>query len=90
MDLFSNEKQVTETTPPMFLTHALDDTAVVSTNSKALYDALQAAKIPSKYLELPSGGHGLNGYKGPMWDAWQTQSLEWLAELNLIPAEAAQ
>ena len=90
MDLFSNEKQVTETTPPMFLTHALDDTAVVSTNSKALYDALQAAKISSKYLELPSGGHGLNGYKGPMWDAWQTQSLEWLAELKLIPAEAAQ
>jgi hypothetical protein len=29
-------------------------------------------------LELPSGGHGLNGYKGPMWDAWQTQSLQWL------------
>jgi hypothetical protein len=25
-----------------------------------------------------------------MWDAWQTQSLEWLAELKLIPAEAAQ
>jgi hypothetical protein len=30
--------------------------------------------------------HGLNGYKGPMWDAWQTQSLQWLADLKLIPA----
>ncbi len=84
MDLFSNEKQVTEKTPPMFLTHAIDDGAVPSLNSQQLFDALQSAKIPSTYLELPSGGHGLNGYKGPMWDAWQKQSLEWLAEQKLI------
>ena len=85
IELFSNEKQVTEKTPPMFLTHAVDDTPVPCENSKALYEALQKAGIASKYLELPSGGHGLNGYKGPMWDAWQKQSLEWLAELKLIP-----
>lgn len=84
MDLFSNEKQVTEITPPMFLAHAIDDGPVPSTNSKQLFDALQSAKIPAKYLELPSGGHGLNGYKGPMWDAWQKQSLEWLVEQKLI------
>ncbi len=54
-------------------------------NSKAFYEALQKHNIPSKLLELPSGDHGLNGYKGPMWDAWQKQSLEWLAELKLIP-----
>lgn len=84
MDLFSNEKQVTEKSPPMFLTHAVDDAPVPSINSQALFDALQAAKIPSKYLELPSGGHGLNGYQGPMWDAWQQQSLEWLAKQQLI------
>jgi hypothetical protein len=28
----------------------------------------------------------LNGYKGPVWDAWQKQSLEWLAELGVISA----
>lgn len=80
--LFSNEKQVTDKTPPIFLAHALDDAPVPPDNSKALFEVLQAAKIPSKYLELPSGGHGLNGYKGPMWDAWQKQSLEWLAEIQ--------
>ena len=80
IDLFSNEKQVTHQTPPMFLTHALDDKTVPSINSQQLFDALQSASIASTYLELPSGGHGLNGYKGPMWDAWQKQSLEWLAE----------
>ena len=89
MDQFSAEKQVTEKTPPMFLTHAVDDAPVPSIHSKALFDALQAAKIPSKYLELPSGGHGLNGYKGPMWDAWQAQSLEWLAAQKFIPATDA-
>ena len=83
VELFSNEKQVTNQTPPMFLAHALDDKPVPPENSKLLYDALQAHKIPSKYLELASGGHGLNGYKGPMWDAWQEQSLVWLGELKL-------
>ena len=89
--LFSNEKQVTDRTPPTFLTHALDDKPVPPENSKLFYAALQAHKIPSKYLELPSGGHGLNGYKGPMWDAWQEQSLAWLAEQKIIPpADAAK
>jgi len=86
VDLFSNEKQVTPQTPPAFLGHAKDDRVVVPDNSKAFSEALEAQKIKVKYLELPSGGHGLNGYKGEMWDAWQTQSLAWLAELKFIPA----
>ena len=40
------------------------------------YDALRASGEDAKYLELPSGRHGLNGYRGPMWDAWQAQSLD--------------
>jgi acetyl esterase/lipase len=86
--LFSNETQVTAKTPPTFLAHAKDDKVVVPDHSKMFHDALQAQKVPSKYLELASGGHGLNGYKGPMWDAWQSQSLAWLAEQKFIPAEA--
>ncbi len=85
IELYSNEKQVTDKTPPTFLAHPLDDTVVVPANSRLLYEALQAHKVPSKYLELASGGHGLNGYQGPMWDAWQTQSLAWLVELKLLP-----
>ncbi len=81
---FSNEKQVTAQTPPTFLAHALDDKPVPCANSQAFHDALVRHKVPSKYLELPSGGHGLNGYQGPMWDAWQSQSLAWLNELKLI------
>ncbi len=86
VELYSNEKQVTAKTPPSFLAHAKDDTLVVPENSQMFFDALQACKVPSKYLELPSGGHGLSGYRGPSWDAWQTQSLEWLSSLKIITA----
>jgi acetyl esterase/lipase len=82
VDLFSNEKQVTARTPPTFLAHAVDDKPVPPENSEAFYKALQAHKVESQYLELPSGGHGLDGYKGPMWDAWQEKSLAWLADLK--------
>jgi acetyl esterase/lipase len=84
---FSNEKQVTRQTPPAFLAHAQDDVVVPPAHSARFHEAMQAAKVPSKYLELPTGGHGLNGYKGPMWDAWQAQSLEWLQSLGLLPAK---
>lgn len=80
---FSNELQVTEKTPATFLAHAIDDKPVPSRNSEMFYKALQAKKVPARYLELPDGGHGLNGYKGASWDAWQKQSLEWLRELKL-------
>ena len=56
VELFSNEKQVNETTPPTFLAHAKDDTAVVLENSQLFYDALQAHHVPSQLLVLPSGG----------------------------------
>lgn len=86
VELFSNEKQVTARTPPTFLAHAVDDKPVPPENSKAFYEALLAHNVPARYVELSSGGHGLNGYKGPMWDQWQADSLAWLAELKFIPA----
>ena len=88
VDLFSNEKQVTKDTPPIYLAHAVDDRPVPPENSRALYAALQKNKVPSEYLELPNGGHGLNGYKGPSWDAWQKGSLEWLAKIKMISVPA--
>jgi acetyl esterase/lipase len=86
---FSNELQVTPKTPPTFLAHALDDKVVPAENSRMFFEALQKNGVASKYLELPEGGHGLHGYKGPMWDAWQTQSLEWMAAQKFIPSADA-
>ncbi|MCX6223780.1 MAG: carbohydrate binding domain-containing protein, partial [Bacteroidia bacterium] len=86
---FSNEKQVTGMTPPTFLAHALDDDAVSPDNSQQFYDALISNHVPAWYVKLPSGGHGLNGYSGPMWDEWQAEALKWMAGLKIIPAEKA-
>ena len=60
-DLFSNEKQVTKETPPVFMAHTVDDRPVPPENGRMLYAALQKKDIPSEYMELPDGGHGLNG-----------------------------
>ncbi len=87
LELFSNEKRVTSRTPPMFLAHAADDRLVPPDNSRMLYDALRSRKIPARSLELPRGGHGLNGYKGPMWEAWKTQSLQWLEAQRTASAD---
>jgi len=87
VDFYSNEKQVTSQTPPTFLAHARDDSVVSPDHSRMFYAAMQAHQVRGRYLELPSGNHGLNGYKGPMWDAWQTQSLQWLAHEKLIPRQ---
>jgi acetyl esterase/lipase len=86
IELFSNEKQVTKETPPAFLAHALDDTVVVPEHSRMFHEALKEKGVATNYLELPSGGHGLNGYKGPMWDTWQRQSIEWLVAQKFVPA----
>lgn len=85
---FSNETQVTNKTPPAFLAHARDDKVVVPENSRMFHRALKAHKVATKYLELPRGGHGLNGYRGPMWDAWQSAALRWLASQRMIPSGA--
>ncbi len=51
-------------------------------------DALQTHGVSVEYLELPSGGYGLNGCQGPLWEAWKTASLEWLAKRGFIPKRA--
>ena len=89
VELFSNEKQVTRDTPPTFLAHAENDTLVVPANSAIYYEALLKNKVPAEYLKLPDGGHGLNGYQGPMWEAWKSASLKWLGKLKFIPAADA-
>ncbi len=89
IELFSNEKQVTAKTPPTFLAHAQDDQLVPAANSQMYFEALQKYHVPSEYLKLPSGGHGLNSYQGPMWEAWKTACLKFLASQKFIRAADA-
>lgn len=86
IDLFSNEKQVTDKTPPAFLTHARTDAVVPVAHSQMFYEALKAKGVPAELQEFPKGNHGYNGYKGEEWDAWQKRALEWLGERELLKA----
>ena len=79
-DWFSNEKHVTDRTPPTFLVHARDDIVVPSANSQMFFAALQSHGVPTEYHELPAGGHGL-GYGGPLWEQWQSLAIQWMAGL---------
>lgn len=59
---YSNEKQVTDTTPPAFITYAADDGTVSPDNAKNYYQALLDHQIPAYIKEYPTGGHGF-GFK---------------------------
>lgn len=78
---FSNETQVTEATPPAFIMHAGDDTAVPVQNSLVYYQALQQHKISTQMLILPSGGHGF-GMRN-QYDWFQDLS-RWLNNMGLL------
>ena len=81
IEQFSNHLQVTPETCPTFLAHAVDDKPVPPIHSQLFYDACRKHGVPSVYLRLPDGGHGLNGYKGDSWDKWQSESLKWISDL---------
>ena len=83
--LYSNETQVTADTPPTFLAHAVDDKTVPPENSRQFVAAMKAQRVSVELLELPSGGHGLNGCKGPLWEQWKAAALKWT--LSLWPKE---
>lgn len=83
-EFLSNEKQVTDRTPPAFLTHAKTDAVVPVEHSRMFYRACQAHLVPAELLEFSEGNHGYNGYQGKEWDAWQKRCLEWLKERGMM------
>lgn len=59
---YSSEKQVTEETPPAFITYAANDGTVSTDNSKNYYEALVQHGVSAYIKEYPTGGHGF-GFK---------------------------
>lgn len=59
VDLYSNEKQVSEVTPPAFIAFSDDDTVVPpATNAIPYFKALTDKGIPATVVSYPTGGHG--------------------------------
>lgn len=55
---FSNEKQVSSTTPRAFIVFSDDDNVVPPMNGVNYYSALHRAGVPATFHIYPSGGHG--------------------------------
>jgi len=78
---FSNELQVSADTPPAFVVHAADDTAVPISNSEAYVAALKNYQIPTRLITYPNGGHGFGLHNKTTPDKWFDHFLKWLKTL---------
>lgn len=79
---FSNEKQVTQNTPPTFLFHAMDDKAVDVQNSILFFEALKVAGVPTTMHIYPSGGHGFSlATRNRHLRGWTERMFEWMEAL---------
>ena len=59
IELLSNEKRVTASTPPAFIWHTSEDYGVSPDNSIAFYQAMQKARIPVEAHFFAFGPHGI-------------------------------
>ena len=77
--LLSNEEQVTKDTPPTFLVHTMNDTAVPVENSINLAAALRKAGVPFELHVYERGRHGFGlGGNDPVLSSWPGRCADWL------------
>ncbi len=85
LDDMSSELKVTSQTPPTFLMHTAEDTAVPVENSLLFYGAMRRAHVPGElhiYQEGPHGAGLANGRHGAYWVpsllSWTIDAERWL------------
>ncbi len=78
---FSNELQITEKTPPVFLVHSADDDVVPVKNSIVYFEGIQKYNSPSELHIFQKGGHGygLSAGNGTQ-SAWPGMCISWIKE----------
>jgi acetyl esterase/lipase len=81
----SNEKQVTDKTPPTFLFHTDADKGVVPENSILFYLALRKAKVPAELHIYEKGPHGVGlAPKDAILGTWPDRLNGWLESRGLL------
>lgn len=78
---FSAETLITPQSPPAFLVHAGDDTAVPVANSLVYYTACVANNVPAEMHLYPKGGHGFGMFNKTTGDNWMDRLRNWLKGL---------
>jgi acetyl esterase/lipase len=77
VQLFSNDQQVTERTPPALLLHATDDLLVDVDNSVVFYEALHHHNVPAAMILFQKGNHGFFGIAR---DEWMQPIFTWMSK----------
>ena len=80
LDLYSNEKQITNDTPPTFLVHATDDDVVPVQNSIMFYNELLEHKVKAEIHIFEAGGHGFGLNNPKSKDKWFDWASNWLVK----------
>lgn len=81
----SNEKQVTEKTPPTFIFHTQEDSGVPPQNALAYYSALVEKKVPAELHIYQFGAHGVGLAIGdPVLTTWKERLIGWLQTSGLL------
>ena len=75
---YSNEFQVTVSTPPTFIIHAEDDNVVPVVNTLYFYEALQRHGVPAEMHIYPKGGHGFGLHNPTTKDEWADRLRNWM------------
>ena len=81
----SNERQVTQETPPTFLVHGNDDKVVPPENSIFFYLALRKTKVPAEMHIYENGRHGFGlGKRFGAVSSWQVRCEAWMRGRGLL------
>lgn len=84
IDEYSNELHINAQTPPTFLVHAGDDTAVPVQNSLAFYQELQKNKVPAELVIYPKGGHGFGLNNKTTKEQWMENVKNWMDSMGWL------
>jgi len=85
VELLSNERHVTDQTPPTFLFHTDADTGVPAENSLMFYQALRKAGVPAEMHIFQTGPHGVGLAQGdPALSVWPRLLENWLRGRGLL------
>ena len=86
--LYSNELQVTKETPPTFIVHTMNDTAVPIENSLLFAAALRKAGVPFEFHLYEQGPHGFGlAPTNPILASWAERCADWLGIHNFTKSK---
>jgi len=88
VESLSNDKQVTDRTPPTFLFHTDADKGVLPENSILFYLALKKAKVPAELHIYEKGDHGVGlAQKDAVLSSWPDRLADWMKGRGLLQRE---